>query len=650
MLDFWTRAFALVLILSIGFGIIRIFQMSYYWPSDNDFVILDIINTLIMGFRFDLKVCSLLFLLASPLLIFFIKNKKICTGFILILIFLYILISAVNFFFIGFYKGPISDIIFGLFEDDTKAIITTIWEDFPIVPTIFSILIFTFLIEKIAKKFSNFLYKFIITFKYHSLATFLIIFSLIFFVKGTFRAMALKHQHTTVTTSTFLNNMVLNGPIALYFAFNDRKNTINISEPDKNLRTYGFNSAEEAASQLAIKSENKDDLISSLYSNPVENKKDSQPKNLIFFLMESWSAEPFLYQANNFDVLGEMAIQEKKACHFRNFDSAQIGTHPALEAILFNTPITPLTLGKYGNISMPWSIPNLLKKKGYHTIFATSTQSGWRNLNKSLKHQGFDEVIDSAVIRKKYPEAKEGVWGVWDHYLFEYLEDKVKTAQDKKPFFIFVLTSSNHPPYDLPSDFKAPSRDMNQWKGQKSLKSLEKNLDTYFYATDLLGKFVKNLKTLPIFTNTIIAATGDHNVRSFGMYNTQKKQSLLNQVPFMVWAKDLKCGNQMNEPASHRDMFPSLFPIIGLDSNYFNSGRNLFDIVQLNNNDRFHAVNFTGDIRNKYGTWKLGKPDSFKCNDDKSCKFESNEDVQERARMALLDWHIRYSFYKLTKQ
>src|SRR3989338_11151093 len=101
--------------------------------------------------------------------------------------------------------------------------------------------------------------------------------------------------------------------------------------------------------------------------------------------MESWSAEPFLYQASDFDVLGRLAATLPQACHFTNFDSAQPGTHPTLEAILFSSPITPLTLGPHGKVPIPWSIPLVLKRAGFHTLFVTSAPSGWRDLDRVLK-------------------------------------------------------------------------------------------------------------------------------------------------------------------------------------------------------------------------------------------------------------------------
>lgn len=55
--------------------------------------------------------------------------------------FLMILLDAGNFGFYGFYKTPISPLVYGLLQDDTKAIIETIWEDWPVVSYLIVILV-----------------------------------------------------------------------------------------------------------------------------------------------------------------------------------------------------------------------------------------------------------------------------------------------------------------------------------------------------------------------------------------------------------------------------------------------------------------------------------------------------------------------------
>jgi phosphoglycerol transferase MdoB-like AlkP superfamily enzyme len=374
--------------------------------------------------------------------------------------------------------------------------------------------------------------------------------------------------------------------------------------------------------------------------------------------MESWSAEPMLYQGPKFDVLGRLAPTLDKACHFSNFDSAHAGTHPSLEAILFSTPITPLTLGDVGRKPIPWAIPKVIKDAGYQTLFVTSARSGWRDLNRVLAVQGFDEVVDANTLKEQYPDANLGIWGVWDSYVFKYLNKRLAAQPADKPIFIFVLTSTNHPPYDLPADYHRVPRDMAQWKGETTSDTLLLNLDSYHYAADLLGGFVQDVQKGPLKANTIVAATGDHNVRSFGMYAEAPRRYLQRQVPFVIWGDGLggpQCGPQQALPASHRDMFNTLLPLVGVNGPYINAGRNLLQAPRGTALDAPRTMFFTGEARNTQGLWQLGNKDSFACSaaptalakpSGTDCQFNALDDQQERARYALLDWNVRISLKK----
>jgi phosphoglycerol transferase MdoB-like AlkP superfamily enzyme len=220
-----------------------------------------------------------------------------------------------------------------------------------------------------------------------------------------------------------------------------------------------------------------------------------------------------------------------------------------------------------------------------------------------------------------------------------------------KPLFVFVLTSTNHPPYDLPPEYKRVPRDMALWKGETSSDTLLPNLDTYHYAADLLGGFVQEMQKGPHKSDTLIAATGDHNVRSFGVYAEPARRGLIRQVPFVIWGDGLQCGDQRTLPASHRDMFSTLLPLAGIEGPYINAGRNLLlppkDASDPVNAPR--ALFFTGEARNAQGTWQLGNPASFVCTSaapTDHCAFNARDDQQERARYALLDWNVRISLRK----
>lgn len=646
------RSWALVVPLVLALSLVRLGQLAYFWPSGYQASGTDLTSVLVQGLRFDLKVSAIAgFLL---LLVFPWGSNKACERTATGVAFLYVLLSLINLHYFGFYKTPIDALIFGLVEDDTVAVLQTVWHDFPVVWTLLLAVALT-LAARILHRSFLWYFKPDTVLRTRHLALRLVFVLVAFFAlalagKGTLREMALQRQHLTVTTSQFLNDMVPNGVIALKYAWDNRKQSQNLQSPLAGLKAMGFDSPQTAAEVLGLPHGSEAEIRAALTAH-APLAAGTAKKNLLFFLMESWSAEPMLYQSPGFDVLGRLAPTLTQACHFNNFDSAQAGTHPSLEAILFSTPITPLTLGEVGRKPIPWSIPKVIRDAGYQTLFITSARSGWRDLNRVLAAQGFDEVVDANTLKQQYPEAVLGIWGVWDSYVFKYLQKRLAAKSPDKPLFVFVLTSTNHPPYDLPEDYRRVPRDMRQWRGETSSDTLRLNLDSYHYATDLLGGFVQDVQRGPLRGNTLIAATGDHNVRSFGIYAEARRRYLMRQVPFIIWGKNLSCGTQQNLPASHRDMFDTLLPLAGISGSYLNAGRNLLRAPDDKPLNAPRTLFFTGEARNAQGLWQLGNKDSFTCSSATAatatdCQFNARDDLQERARYGLLDWNVRVSLKK----
>ncbi len=649
------RAWVLVVPLVVALSVIRLGQLAYFWPQGFSAPATDITSVLIQGFRFDLKVSAI----AGFLLLVILPwvSGKVQGRIALTLSAVFVLLSLINLHYFGFYKTPIDSLVFGLLEDDTAAVLHTIWRDFPVIGTLLLVVALTWASVWLHRSLVSRLQPDTVLQSRHVaiklVAVVMVFFVLLFAGKGTLRQMALQRQHITVTTSQFLNDMVPNGVIALKYAWDSRGQSQNLSDPLLGLKAMGFDSPLTAAQVLGMPHGSEAEVKDALTAHAALPAGTAK-KNLVFFLMESWSAEPLLYHAPKFDVLGRLAPTLPNACHFSNFDSAQPGTHPSLEAILFSSPITPLTLGDVGRKPIPWAIPKIIKEAGYHTLFVTSARSGWRDLNRVLKVQGFDEVVDASTLKEAYPDADLGIWGVWDHYVFRYLSKRMATQPADKPLFVFVLTATNHPPYDLPADYQRVPRDMALWKGESTSDTLRLNLDTYHYATDLLGGFVQEVQGGPLAKTTLVAATGDHNVRSFGMYAEPSRRYLMRQVPFVIWGDGLNCGNQQSLPASHRDMFTTLLPLAGVQGPYVNTGRNLLlpAAAQADPLNSPRAMFFTGDVRNAQGMWQLGQKNTFVCTSgpaaqpQTNCQFNALDDQQERARYALLDWNVRISLKK----
>jgi len=649
------QAWVMVLCVAFTLWLLRVAQIAWHWPSGFEAPLSDLWAVVYQGARFDLKVCAAAALLLWLLLI--VVPARWHGWFTGAVTLLFVTASLINLHYFGFYKTPIDPVVFGFFEDDTKAIVQTIWSDFPVALTL---LVLTgaswgamaarrVAYGHLSQRLNRALAERRIPVWLTLLGVLVALFLLIMTTKGTLRAMALGRQNVSVTTSQFLNDMVPNGVIALKFAWDARRDSQNLSDPLLGLKRLGYGAPQEAARALGIEAADEAALRRSLLAQgPLAGA--GPRKNLLFFLMESWSAEPFRYHdAQHFDVLGRLAPTLAGACHFSNFDAAQPGTHPSLEAILFSTPITPLTLGPQGKTPIPWSIPLLLKQAGYRTLFVTSARAGWRELDRVLRTQGFDEVVDASHLKAAYPEADLGIWGVWDGYVFRYLSERLKKPQPE-PLFVFVLTATNHPPYDLPPEYRRVPRDPARWGGERDSDTLWLNLDTWHYATDLLGGLVQEVRNGPQRDNTVIAATGDHNVRSFGVYATPERRYLVSQVPFVVWDQGLDCGSQRELPASHRDMFPTLLPLLGVNGGYVQTGRNLLLDPARQPNPALNAplsVSYFGAARSARGSWTLGNPASFVCSpvggapSGGSCEFDPQADALARAQLGLLDWNVR---------
>lgn len=648
--DAWSTVVSLCVVL----GCIRIVQLLWFWPDGFHPATNDLANALFQGLRFDLKSAAILAIALAP--------RKLLPRQLDVILYVGIafsvfLLAVVNLQFFGFYKAPINANIFGLIDDDAEAIIKTIWSDYPVLLLLCAASAFAALQvslhTKLYKLITRQIQDFTSTFVAGIFVTSFV--CIAFAAKGTWRAMPLGEQHISVTPHQFLNDMVPNGVIAARFAWSNWQQTRHLEDTQAGLRRMGFSDSKAAIDILTKYQIPHPKHLPTATQTSSQSKDMGKRKNLIFFLMESWGTEPMLYQSSDFNVLGRLEKNLTHACHFRNFDSAATGTFAALEFILLSSPISPLSVGKHGQVSMPWSIPNVFKRNGYKTIFLTSARSGWHQLDKIMRVQGFDEIVDAGTLSSKYAEAETGIWGVWDEYAFKWLTEWTANNQDGDPYFIFVLTSTNHPPYEIPAHVRPPTRNPSLWKGELGSNKLEANLDTYFYSSDLLGEFIDGFRRQPFGSKAVIAATGDHNGRTFGNYTAPERRHLINQVPFVVWSNNRTCGKNTSSPASHRDMFPTLLPLVGITETLSQGGRDLLQDPQSKHNkeslgSKARSLNTTGFVRNNEGSWQLGNPHSFVCrpprNASDRCNLDAAEDAIERAQMGLLDWSIRQSLTK----
>ncbi|MDH5717425.1 MAG: LTA synthase family protein [Spirochaetia bacterium] len=572
---------------------------------------LDIFLAFIVGFRFDTVVILFGILLIGILNIFllFINNKKLFhavnlisiyfCSFVIIIFFILLTIDQQYYLF---FQNHLNILVFGLIEDDTLAVLKSMNTDNPLI--LISILwaIISYLIIKLVKRLYLFEFKTPAIIKKISLKTsasivVITIYLLINFIglRNSFGVFPLKLDNAYISSNNFVNQLVPNGIFTLRTAFSEKKFDYKKKQPGQILKSYGFSSVNQALSVYF--DEPPDNFTASdykkyLYQTTNNNLKIKEKLNVVFLLLESWSNYFIDIHNEELNLLGGLESHFHDDYVFRNFLSATRGTIYSLEDILINTPIQPITSTKHRLKTYNSSVARLYKENGYETYFITSGDSNWRKLNEFLKNQFFDHIHGRVDILKALPEAKDNTWGVYDEFLFEYIQQILK--KDNKPKFIFALTTTNHTPYEIPSNYKPKPIKLSEKLKNEILCSediAEKSFLSYQYMNESFGNFLSEIKNSSLSKNTIVGASGDHNNFTVFPFDNNIDMRQKHSVPFYVYMPQHLRGSIFYNPnryGSHKDIFPTLFNLSFSNQKYFGLGNNLFENTK--EEDKFISI------------------------------------------------------------
>ena len=535
------------------------------------------------GFRFDLKLLSsiLLVLFWFPVLLswliprkFFFLILKITFSISLLLL---IFLAFVDMGHLYYFQRPIDVLVFGVFEDDTRAIFSTILGNYQLLFIFLGFLITVFLVARIFSKQTSIrqldsdlsrmpLYR-------QLLIWIISLLVLIVFARGSLDTFPLQRKHASVSDNTFINSMVMNSVFNLYYAYSDRKVSNQGLFQQDILKANGLSSLDELVQRAGYGPD-----------NPLQRTTESNPKleklrpHVIFVLMEGWSTQIARAQSEQNNVLGEFARHAQQDHYFTQFFTNQYATNPSIEALLMNSPITPLSQSLASNT--PLSLSNVLpfKQKDYQTLFLSGGYSSWRNHNNFWLQQGFDRYVGRSEIERFFSvDASDNPWGVYDEYLFKYLIKSIEDAEQMhQALFSFVLTTNNHSPVRLPKTYRQPPLDPSVYGLPADDPEKISILTGYNYQSDQLGRFISWVKQSDLKDKVIIVATGDHPHRLFIDNSASADKYLRYSVPAYFYVPESldKLKNvPVDLPGSHNDLFPTLFELSLSQADYFNFGQ-----------------------------------------------------------------------------
>ncbi len=634
------RIIALNIIFALIMTIYRaIFTFYYSSWSDLSQYLGDLIHAFVLGARYDCAVIAYINFL--PTLFFaifwfigsqklFIKFVKSLKYYFMLLFGFVITLLCIDFGFYSYFQNHMNILMFGIFEDDTQALFSTLAENYPLfLVAIGFILIFVFvyfLTKRVLEKnlFGFYFNKTKIYFKIIAVLCFLAVNFIV--ARGSFGIFPLGVDNAEISANTFINKVAINGIYTLQAAMEARS-----KEEDRDyIKQMGYsknNMAQAFADFLDI------DVSEIDESNP-ENSLSKTTKydknieeikpNVIFIMMESFGTDLMLhYNSPQFNVLGELKKHIDEDIIFYKFIPANMGTIGSLESAITNIARLPLShflcQSKYAYNKYFYTGPMPYKNSGYETVFMYGGNTGWRNCTSYMPNVGFDKVIGEGSMPKEY---ERNQWGVFDEYLFDYIFKYLDENENRK--FIYVMTTSNHPPYSLPNNYEKIYPLEITEKLQKDITGdmtiANMRFAVYQYSCQKVGEFLTKLKNSKYADNTIVAITGDHNFWSTFNYSAEKVLDKMS-VPFYLYIpKKLKPNKTIdtnNIVGSHTDILPTLYNLSLSNTNYWATGTDLLSEQAQNNiasdclgsimtKDNFVLYDFASG-KEKYYTWDKEK-------------------------------------------
>jgi phosphoglycerol transferase MdoB-like AlkP superfamily enzyme len=482
------------------------------------------------------------------------------------------LATVANHFYYRTFQKELDVMAFGLKDDDTAAVLSSMVSDYPFFRTMLLVLVvtvsFAWLTRYLWRVLPN-IFKGVASpaIKVASLVAFTIVSFM--GARGTLLTIPLRQRDRTVSKVPILNNAIPNAVIALDWAWSNYKN----------VPPYLPVTIEEGA-ELAMKSLGRGELTESTPDNPYLAK--NQP-HVVLVVMEGLGSNLLEFdRPGAVDLLGSFRPHMENDFVFRRFLAEDYRTVAALMRILFYCPDMNVTQSLFKSVKIDDSAFDVYKKNGYETVFLHTGLPSWWNMQPYMSVQGVDRTFFSNEFRERYKDTKlditAGSWGLPDEYIYPLTLELLEKSS--KPMFIVIMTLSNHSPFNIPPSYKDrfPIAIDTELLSNffESKETVGKLLSSYQYANNCIGDFIAAIKGGPLGSRTVVGVTGDHV--SAKIKAEHHNGLFLNKAaPFYLYAPKPKLERTKHlyapeRAGSHKDIMPTLYSMSLSGAQYYTVG------------------------------------------------------------------------------
>jgi len=562
---------ALYIILSF---LVRIVLLIWS-AGDADLNLFYILRAFFTGFCYDVTIGSLFLALYAVYLLIFPKKwigslfDKFFTYFYLTLIFIIIyfsLLAEIPFwdeFGVRFNFIAVDYLIY------TYEVVENINQSYPlplIGVVLIGLIVSTFLLFKKLNIFKE-------TFSNKISSGKRLLFAIPFLAIAVVFGLVMKNKQADFSNNLVMNEVGKNGAFSFVTAFKSNEldyETFYPKLPEK--EAYSIVKKKLLQENQSYASRKYDDI-----SRITKGGQEQKP-NIILIAIESFSADFLSTFGNKDNLTPNYEKLANESIFFTNLYATGTRTVRGMEALTLSVPPTPgNSIVRRPNNQNLFSVSTIVKSKNYQPYFIYGGDGYFDNMNNFFGGQGFD-IVDRNRGNPLSDEIKtqrfaindnevsfENAWGICDEDLYKQsIKYADISSKANKPFFQFVMTTSNHKPYTFPA-------------GKINLPQGDRNAAVK-YTDYALGKFIADAKTKPWFKNTVFVIVADHCASSAGKWEINIDR---HHIPAIIYNLNQQ-PEKIDRLTSQIDVMPTLFGYLGWNYNTSLYGK---DINQMKAGD-----------------------------------------------------------------
>jgi phosphoglycerol transferase MdoB-like AlkP superfamily enzyme len=327
----------------------------------------------------------------------------------------------------------------------------------------------------------------------------------------------------------------------------------------------------------------------------IKHEGPEKKNNVVFISVESLSAAFMSHFKVNFKMRSYLTPNLDRLADegilFTNLYATGTRTVRGLEALTLSVPPTPgqSIVWRPKNTNL-FTAGSVFRARGYDTSYLYGGDAMFDNMNTYFSRNNY-RVIDRGT-KPKSEITFQNAWGVADEDLFRWAEQEADANHAaNKPFFMHVMTVSNHRPFTFPAN----RIDLPQGSRDAAVK----------YTDWCIGEFLAKAKSKPWFANTIFVIVADHCHGSAGKVELDVTKY---HIPCIIWNSQLIQPRSYDRLCSQIDMVPTLLGMMNWSYTTRNFGQDVFSPGYTPDKERIYVSNYQKIAYITQGNFAMLKP------------------------------------------